>query len=167
MRDFIAYNSRWRVAGLILLAVAFVLLGLWMVGAFGAPPSSRRYPAPLTMGIGWLSLVFFGLCGIALAKKFFDAQVQLQIGPSGVRWYPWSDQLVPWSEIQRVTTWSVKRQKFIVLHLRNPERFRGRGLTAIFGSANRRMTGGDICISLTGTNRSLDDAMSAIAHFRA
>ena len=62
--------------------------------------------------------------------------------------------------------WSYKRQKSIVLHLSNPARFPGRGLTAKLASANRMLTGGDISISLTGTNRNFDDAMSAIVRFR-
>ena len=164
--DFVAYNSRWRVALIFLGAVGFVALGLWMVGAFGEVPSSRRYSAPVTMGIGWLCILFFGLCAVTAVKKFLDDRVQLQIGPSGIVWSPWSDDLIPWSEIGDVTTWSYRRQKAIILHLNNPARFPGRWLTAKLAGANRMLTGGDVSISLTGTNQSHDDAMSAIARFR-
>lgn len=167
MGDFVAYNSRWRVALIYFGAMVFVVLGLWMVGTFGDTPSSRRYPALVTFGVGWFSILFFGLCGIAAIKKFFDDRVQLQIGHSGIRGSPWSDHLIPWSEITDVTTWSYKRQKAIVLHLRHPALFPGRGLAAMLASANRKLTGGDISISLTGTNRSYDDAISAIARFRS
>jgi hypothetical protein len=167
MGDFVAYNSRWRVALMFLGTVGFVALGMWMVGAFGEVPSSRRHSASFTIGIGWLCILFFGLCGVAIVKKFFDDRAQLQIGPSGIRWQPWSDHLIPWSEITDVTTWSYKHQKAIILHLNNPDRFPGRGLTAKLAGANRMLTGGDISISLTGTNRSHEDAMAAIAHFRS
>lgn len=172
MEDFIAHNSRWRVAGLILVSLGFGLIGLWLVGAFGYLPDPNRAPPIVTTAVGWLTLLFFGLCGFAWTKVFFDRRVQLQIGPSGVRWRRWSDSVIPWSEVHDVTQssmknwWGVTLQRFIVLHLRDPQRFPGRGLSAKLAGANRKMTGGDICISLTGTNRSFDDAMSAIARFR-
>lgn len=147
-------------------SVGFAAAGLWIVGVFGAPPVSQRYPASVLKGIGWFSVIFFGFASFIWARKFFDLRVQLQIGPSGIRWLPWSDQLIPWSEIQSVSTWRVKRQKFIVLKLRNPERFPGQGPTTLFAGTNRKLTGGDICISLVGTNRKFKDAMSAVARFR-
>lgn len=166
MAEFVAYNSRWRLALLVLVAVAFVVIGLWMGGAFGSPPSSRRYSDATIFGIGWFGALFFGLCAAVALKKSFDTNVQLQIGSSGIRWFPWSDQFIPWSEIDEVTTWSYGRQQAIILHLRHPDRFPGRGLAAKLSSANRMLTGGDISISLTGTDRSFDEAMSAIGQFR-
>lgn len=166
MEDFIAHNSRWRVALIFLGVVSFVALGIWMAGGFGEVPSSRRHSAGFFTVIGWLCILFFGVCGLAAVKKFFDDRVQLQIGPSGIRWTPWSDQFIPWSEIIDVTTWSYKHQEAIILHLSDADRFPGRGLTAKLARANRMSTGGDISISLTGTDRSHDDAMAAIAHFR-
>lgn len=166
MDDFIAHNSRWRVFGLILVSVGFVLLGLWLIGAFGPVPESRRYSAPMLNGIGWLNLIFFSLCGIGWSRRLFDKRAQLEIGPSGVRWRPWSDLVIPWSEVRDVTTWATGGQKFIVLHLNHPERFPGRGLKAMLASASRSLAGGDIHISLTGTDRGFEDAMAAVTHFR-
>jgi len=165
MGDFTAYNSRSRLALLVLGSAVFVLAGLWMSGALGSPPDSRRYPHAVVLGIGWFSVIFFGLCGAVALKKAFDSTPQLQIGPSGIRWHPWSDQTIPWSEITDVTTWSFKRENCIVLHLRDPARFPGRGLAARLSGANRMLTGGDISISLTGTDRRFEEALSAIAHF--
>lgn len=166
MEDFIAHNSRWRVALIFVGAIGFWALGMWMVGAFGEVPSSRRHSAGFFMTIGWLCILFFGLCGLATVKKFFNHGPQLQVGPAGIRWRPRSDDLIPWSEIIDVTTWSYKGQKTIVLHLSNADRFPGRGLTAKLAAANRTLTGGHISISLTGTDRSYGEAMAAIAHFR-
>jgi hypothetical protein len=36
----------------------------------------------------------------------------------------------------------------------------------MFGSANRLLTGGDVALSLVGTDKSFDEAMEAIAEFR-
>ena len=161
-----AYNSRWRLALLLLMAIGFVLLGLWMGGIFGTPPHSRRYPDGEIFIVGWVCALFFGLCGLAIVKRFFDPSEQLRIGPLGVRFRSWSEDTVPWSEITRVTIWSHRRQKAIVLHLRNPDRFPGRGLAGKLAAANRKLTGGDISLNLTGTDRRFTDAMSAIQCFR-
>jgi hypothetical protein len=100
-------------------------------------------------------------------RKLFDGREQLRIGPAGLRTVQWSEQTIPWSEIADVTTWSYKRQKVIILHLRDSTHFPGRGVAAMLASANRGMTGGDISISLTGTNRRFSDALSAIESFRS
>lgn len=173
MGDFVAYSSRWRMVVMALGAAAFVGLGLWMGGAFGPPPSSRNRPDVVVFALGWISVAFFGFCGVMAVKRLFDTSVQLQIGPPGIYWASWSDKTIPWSEITDVTTSSIKGQKMIVLHLRRPACFPRRGSAGmfasadrIFASANRILTGGNIAIPLTGMNRSFDEAMSAIARFR-
>jgi hypothetical protein len=119
----------------------------------------------MIFAVGWFSVVFFGACGIAAAKKLFGAGEQIRIGPTGVRPSP-GYQIIPWSEIADVTTWSSAGQKMIILHLRDPAGFPRQGMPAFLASANRMLTGGDIAISLTGTDRSFDEAMSAIVRFR-
>jgi hypothetical protein len=164
--EFIAFPSPWRIALLTLAAGIFVALGLWMVGVFGPPPESPRYSREMTIAIGWAGIIFFGLCGAVGVRRLFDGREQLRIGSGGIRSVPWSDQTIPWSEIDDVKTWSYKGQRSIILHLRDPAHFPGRGLAALLGGANRKLTGGDVAITLTGTDRSFDDAMSAIARFR-
>jgi hypothetical protein len=167
MDDFVAYPSRWRIALLTLGSLIFVVIGLWMGGAFGSPPTSSRYSPGLLIVVGWSAVIFFGLCGVLWFKRMFDGREQLRIGSAGVRSMQWSNQTIPWSEIVDVTTWSFKRQKAIVLHLRDKARFPAHGVAAMFAGLNRNLTGGDISISLTGTNRTVEDALSAIQHFRS
>lgn len=166
MEDFVARSSRWRLALLLLAAAAFVAGGLWMGGAFGPAPESSRYPAEFTFVLGWFCAIFFGLCGIMAAKSLFGASEPLRIGPVGVRWTPWSTETIPWSDITDVTTWKSRGQTMIVLHLRDPSRFPGRGWLSRLAGINRRLTGGDVAISLTATDRSPAEAMAAIERFR-
>ncbi|MEO6247137.1 MAG: STM3941 family protein [Sphingomicrobium sp.] len=167
MVNFVAHDSRFRLALLFLTSVVFVVGGFWAGGAFGAAPSSPRYPDAVIFSVGWFSVVFFGLGGVVALKRFLNPREQLEIGSYGVRWFPWSAHVIPWSDITDVTTWRHKQQKAIVLHLRNPPRFQGRRLAAAFAGANRTLTGGDIFISLTGTDRTFEEAVSAIARFRS
>jgi hypothetical protein len=164
--SFVAYPSLWRRALLTLLASGFVVLGLWMVGAFGPVPTSSRYPYLETLIIGWACLIFFGFCTIAYVPKLFETDEQLRIDASGIRYTQWSHTTIPWSEISWVTKWRYNRSRFIVLHLHHPHKFPGRGLAAFMAGANRKLTHGDICISLAGTDRRYDEAMSAIDRHR-
>ena len=161
-----AQTSRWRVALLVLCSVAFVTIGLWMGGAFGAVPESRRYSPAVLFAVGWFSVLFFGLCGVIAIARMLRGGEQLRIGVNGVRSRTWSDATIPWSEISAVTTWTFKRQNAIVLHLRDPARFPGRGVLAAFASANRRLTGGDVAISLTGTDQTFQAALAAVERFK-
>jgi hypothetical protein len=166
VEDFVAYPSRWRVALLTLGAFAFVTMGLWFVGVFGTPPMSHRYPPAILFVVGCASIIFFGSCGLLGAKRLFDTDEELRIGRSGIRWSRWSDETIPWAEISEVTTWSTRGQRFIILHLRNPALFPGKGVVGKLARANRALTGGDIGISLTATDRGFEEAMSAVDRLR-
>jgi hypothetical protein len=129
-----------------------------MAGLFGEVPSSRRYFPAVTVSLGWFCALFFAFCAYHGVKRFFDSSPQLRIGPEGILWPRWSDSLMPWSEIRDVTTWSHRGQKHIILHLDDPARFPGRGLAGRLAGANRMLTGGDVAISLTGTDRRYGEA---------
>lgn len=81
----------------------------------------------------------------------------------GIRSLPWSDAIIPWSETIDVTAWFEKTIRFC---LAEPGRFPGKGLGGFLSGVNKALTGGDIAISLVGTDREVDDAMTAIASFR-
>jgi hypothetical protein len=164
--DFVAQASRWRLALLFVGCAAFVSIGIWMGGVFGVPPESRRYSPEVVFALGWFCALFFGLCAAIAFVRLIRGGEQLRIGTDGVRCNIWSDATIPWSEISDVTIWTFKRQKAIVLHLRDPARFPGRGLLARLGSGNPKVTGGDVAISMTGTDRTFEDALAAVEHFR-
>lgn len=157
---FTARSSPWRLALLALGAAAFVFGGLLIAGVFGA---SLR---PGSEWIGWLCVAFFGLGGIVALRRMFDGGDVIRISASGVYFKSWSEQTIPWSEIVDVTVWEFQRQKSIILHLRNPDRFPSTKLLGRVAGANRALTGGDIPVSLTGTDGRFEDAMTAIAHHR-
>lgn len=146
-------------------AALFVVLGCWMVGAFGDPPTSRRYGTSFIAMIGWVSILFFGACTVVGLRRLMDKNPQLRISAAGIYWKPWSQATIPWSEIADVSTWKFKRQKSIILKLRNPGRFPSETLLGKVAGANRALTGGDIAISMTGLDRSFDQAMAAIHAF--
>lgn len=151
---------------MILGSVAFVAIGLWMAGVLGPPPESSRYSSGFITVMGWFTIAFSGVCFVLGGTRFLDRREHLRIGVDGLRSTPWSDQTIPWSEIVDVTTWTVNRQHAIVLHLRDRTRFPGRGFAAMTAAANRSLTGGDISVSVTGTDRTFEDAILALDQFR-
>ena len=166
MEDFVAYDSRWFSASLLLGDAAIFLTGLWALGIFGTPPHLVGHTDREIFVVGWCFVLFSGFCGLAIIKSFLDPSEQLRIGQHGVRVANWSEDTIPWSEITRVTTFRGNKQRLIVLHLRNPDRFPGRRWAALIAGANRPFTGGDISFRLDGTDRSFADAISSIQRFK-
>ncbi len=166
MEDFVAYDSRGFSVFLLLMAGVIFICGLWMVGIFGTPPHSPRFSDGVIFVAGWFFVLFSGFCGFELIKIFLDPSEQLRIGPRGVRFANWSEDTIPGSENTRVSTWSGPKLRLIVLYLRNPDRFPGRGLARMIAANNRELSGGDIFLNLAGTNRSFAEAISAIQRFK-
>ena len=166
MDEFVAYTSRWRTSLFVLGSIAFVALGIKMIGLVGQPPVSSRASPEMVMTWGWIIILFFGMCTIVIAKIWWTNGEQLRIGATGIRYLRWSDETIPWEEIIDVTEWKQKGTRSIILHLRNPSLFPGKGILGFAARANRALTGGDIGISLASTDRKHDDAMAAIARFR-
>ena len=157
--EFSARNSPVRVALLVLLSIGFVILGAWIAGMFGEPPK------PGAGWIGWFSIVFFGACGVAGLRRLFDRSEMVRISDDGVYYRSWSDATIPWSEIVDVTVWEHKGQRMIVLHLAHPDLFPSTSALRGLAGLSRGLTGGDIAITLTGTDRSFAEAMEAMFRF--
>jgi hypothetical protein len=164
--DFVASPSRCRIALLFLSALGFVAAGAWMMGAFGPVPDSPRYPAAESFWFGIASILLGSIASLWMVPEFLKANEVLRVGSAGVRYRRWSNQLIPWSQIREITTWTVRNQRGIALHLEDPSAFPGRLIPGALAKANRWFSGGDIHISLVGTDRSVDDALSALEQFR-
>ena len=162
--EFIANASRWKLALFSLGSLGFVLLGLWILGVFGEAPERARNSPIFGASFGILATVFFGFCFFAISRQFIGGGELLRINASGIVALRWSDQLIPWSEIEDVSTWSHRGTRVINLHLRNPEFYPGKGIAAVLQKANRSMVGGDIHIAMTGLDRSFSDALDAIEY---
>lgn len=164
--DFVAYPSRKKMLLLMLGGVVFVVLGLWMAGVLGPPPATGRYSTAFIRVMGWVAVAFFGLSLVVSLHRLLNVREVLRIGPAGIRWTHWSDQIIPWREIVDVTLWTHRGQTVIVLHLRDAVRFPGRGLAGLTAPANRLLTGGDISVSLSGIDRTVEETLSAMAEFK-
>ena len=164
-QELAAHSSPWRMALILIGAGAFVALGLWMTGLFGDAPESRRWSPGFVQFIGWSSVLFFGACAIVGIRRAVDTDAQLEVTEQGIHWKPWSQATIPWHEISDVRVWEYRRQRAIVLCLKHPERYPSTSYMGKWALVSRRLTGGDIPISLTGMDKSFDEALAAIHDF--
>ena len=154
---FIARASPWRTGLNCLLSVAITVAALWFAGAFGRQVSSVELIG------GWIAAIAFVCIGIFAFSQIFDTSVKVKIGSDGVFVKSYSDETIPWSEIERITMWQ-RNPGRIVLHLFDPGKFQSKpvlyGATAVFA------TGGHVPITMAGISGRLDDATAAILAFQ-
>lgn len=161
MEPFLAHDSRWRLAPIALGALLLTAGALFMTGVF--VPGG----APLVVAlIGWVGTAFFGLAAAIITGRLVRPKLRVRVDAKGILSTSWSDQVIPWRAIAHVSGLYGQGQPFIVLTLRDPERFPGRGFAAWVAKANRAMDSGHIWISLLGTDRTVAAAGEAIAEHR-
>lgn len=157
---FVARIAPAKVIVLILLALSFVVLGLWMLGLFDG------HPKPPFPWAGWVAILFFGPCAAILVRRLFDRGEQIVIDGNGVYSKQWSSRTVPWAEIAAIEAAAVNRQRFLCLFLLHPDRYPPDTVLGQMMRANRALGFGDLALSATGTNRRFEDLVEAVAvHF--
>ena len=167
MDEFIARVSPWRIFLLSGACLMFVVGGLWIAGLFGEPPPLRRFGPGMGVAIGWFIAAFFGLILFAIARQIFGEREILVLNTQGLRASQWSNQIIPWTEIEDVSTWSHRGSTSIILHLHDASLFPGSGLRGFLAGFNRSLTGGDIAIAMTASDKRVAETLDAIQHFRA
>ena len=146
--------SKTKIVLLLAGALGFVALSTWMLLAFSDAEIAelRRFSSPwLFRGVAITGLVFFGACGVVAARKLFDDRPGLVIGPEGITDHASgvAAGLVPWRDITGIGTYAVQGQRFVVLMVRDPDRYteRGNALVRMLNRANARMVGSPVSIS--------------------
>ena len=136
--NLIYYNSRWRYGLLVLLGLAFVAAGVWMIVADGE------------WLMGMLSIVFFGACAAVGIWQFLDTRPRLQITDEGIIDRTLAVGLIPWADITDAYVQAVKQEYFICLHLRNEETY-----VAQLSPLRRKMTAANRALGFTALSINL------------
>ncbi len=116
--------------------------------------------------LGWAAVLISALLAAVFASSIFGRRDILRIGPTGILFRSWSNEIIPWSEITSVAPWEFGKHTNVVLSLRNPLDFPGKQPAAFFARANRSVMPGDVPIQLTFTDQTIAATMSAIEKFR-
>jgi hypothetical protein len=164
--------SKSKVVLLIVGAVAFVALGLWLFQLDSAwIESQRRFNNPaLVHAIGLATIVFFGLCGVVAIKKLFDSKPGLVLSSAGMLVNSSADSvgLIPWSDVEGFGTYELHKQRLLVVKLVAPDKYvlAGGPLRQALRRANMRMVGSPIAISANTLKISFDELVKLCSTYR-
>ena len=110
-------------------SVAFVLTSIWLIDYAGNHETIDlkllTLDPVITIVIGYVGLVFFGLAALYISYKLFDKTPGLVIDKEGI--YDNSSaaagHLIKWERITGLRVEQVMSTKFILIDLKNPEEF--------------------------------------------
>lgn len=164
--------SKSKMVLLIIGAVAFVALGLWISHLDPAwLESQRRFNNPTVVhAIGVVAMVFFGLCGVLGITKLFDSKPGLVLSSAGMLVNSSADSvgLIPWSDVEGFATYEIHKQKLLVVKLVAPEKYMlaGGPVRQALRRANMGLVGSPIAISANTLKIGFDDLVKLCSTYR-
>lgn len=163
--------SKVKIVLLILGAIVFVVLGAWLLSLDAeAIESQRKFSSPtLIYGIGIVSIVFFGLCGLVGIRKLFDKSPGLIVSAEGIldNSSGVSAGIIPWSEVVSIGEYQIQKQKFISVQVTDPNKYANNGnvLKRMANRANIKMCGTPVNISANSLKISYNELFETINEY--
>jgi hypothetical protein len=152
----VACSARGKQLGLVALGV------LMSLAAVVAIRLADPVHDPVHYWAGWAGVVFFPLCALAALRQLFRTGPVMEIGPDGVLWRRWSQERVPWTAFTRAADMSIRRQRFVSLWLRDPERYRPSTLHGRIASGNKLLGFGELALSAQGLTCTHEEMLAAV-----
>lgn len=153
--------SKTKLVMITLGCGGFVALGIWLF----IVPDQFDLSHPLWIrAVGISSIVVFGLVFLYASKKLFDNSPGLVFNSNGIidNSSGIAAGLIPWDEITNFSITSVYRQRFLTIHVRNPDHYLGNGnfLRRMANKANLKFYGSPIQISANSVTINFDELVS-------
>lgn len=150
--------NKKKISLYLLGSIAFVAIGIWFVVA---PPDTEEGPL-FIKGIGWASIVLFGLGIVIFVRKMLDKRPGLAITPEGLNYYysMGNTMVVRWEDIIRFDVYEVNKQKLLMVQVKNPQDYvksQTNALLRKLSEGNISMYGTPICIATNPLQIKLDD----------
>jgi hypothetical protein len=157
--------SKTKLLLLIIGSLAFIGIGSWMVSLDVAQiEAQRRFNDPLLVhGIGWVGIVFFGLCGAYGIRKFFDKRPGLIFSSVGItdNSSSVSAGLIPWNEISGFNIHELQKQKMLIVLVKNQNKYIevGNVIKRTLNRTNYKMCGSPIAITSNSLKINFDELL--------
>jgi hypothetical protein len=155
--------SKIKIIALLVGALLFVAGGIWLV-----KNSGTFHTSPLLITIlGYLAIVFFGVCALFIVNKLFDSRPGFMIDNDGMtdNSSTFSVGFIPWADVKGISVNEVGNQKFINVKVEDAEGYINRQTNALgkrATSMNYKMYGSPVNISAGSLRISFDELYAAI-----
>lgn len=145
--------SKFKIFMFLVVSCAFIALGVWMFSlepSFFAGDSQPRNLISIHLS-GLALAIFASLVVIKFFKKLFVNKPGLLLNGSGIvdNSSAAAPVYIPWSEIKGTRIFKFKSQKFLVILVKDPQKYinRGNALKRYMNNANYKMCGSPITIA--------------------
>jgi hypothetical protein len=156
--------SKTKIILLLVPGVAFVALGIWILSHDPSDIAVRdRYSPAYVFGLGVGTVLIFGACLLVGLWRLFSNKPRLVLDSDGVRLFGmWSATFVPWQDVVGLSVYTAHSNKFLVLHLADPESFleSGSRLQRWLGRASIGLCGSPIAIASSSVKLSFGEMQS-------
>jgi hypothetical protein len=167
--------SKTKLAAVIAAAVLFVAAGVYffMAGEDSSLVTEmRRFVDPWVIHAIGIAAVVLGVAGVVFGiRKSADRRPGLTLSAAGLLDNSSATPagFVPWSEVTGLSTFEVRSQKMVVVHVADPARYieRGNGLQRAIVRANADMCGSPVVISATSLRISFEELRDELARYLA
>lgn len=167
--DLVIPLGKTKIVLTVLGAFAFVVIGGWLVVLADAEPFPKRV---LVKAVGIAGIAFFGLVFIFAFKKAFDRSPGMIVSSKGI--FDNSSVmahrfLVPWDQITGFSIVAIQGQRFLTVHILNPERYMNdpRFLHRIAIRANNKYFGSPVQLAANGLKTDFDEMVAVIERYFA
>lgn len=159
--------SKKKLALMLIGSVVFVTLGFLFVITPTSFISPYCHSATKIFISGLASILFFGLCGISIARKITVNKPGLIINNNGLidNSSGVAAGQILWADIDNISIFKIRRQKLIILHVKNPQIYIDKQ-TSIFKrkamTINYKICGTPLSITSNGLKISFDELFKTI-----
>lgn len=108
-------------------------------------------------------LLIFVPMQVTVVRNLLDKRERIVIDAQGVLWRHWSEDIIPWSAIERVTRTHAVTFDYVGLWLDHPERYGATGLKRLLSWHSKH---GDVPIHAKSTGATAEELLAAIGRFR-
>ena len=120
-------TSKLKTGLMLLGSIAFVIAGIWII-YLSRSESSSILVFSLSL-LGFVSIVFFGICGLYSLTRLFDTQAGLVLDSEGIidRSSGVSVGRILWQDVRKIDVTRIENQRFLTFYPTNPQKYLQRG----------------------------------------